>query len=134
MADDVGVLGTGGSIKGDSDGALDDGGQADISKGDTLSDKESAGGEVGLKGLEGTGLALDKSGVNLSTTVNSCACCSCAGTYGLGVGGEDALHKLEDEVRVGTDLVVGERDPLVNESRLLEVGAQQRRVGGKRSD
>ena len=57
-----------------------------------------------------------------------------SGTYGLGVGGEDALHQLEDEVGVSGDLVVSERDPLVDKRSLLEVGAKEGRVGGESSD
>ena len=50
-------------------------------------------------------------------------------TYGLVVGGDDALAQLEDETSVCTDLVVRERDPLVNESLLLNVGGKKGGVG-----
>ena len=56
------------------------------------------------------------------------------GTYGLGIGGEDALYQLVDEVGVGADLVVSEGDPLVDERSLLEVGAEECRVSGEGGD
>ena len=57
-----------------------------------------------------------------------------SGTYGLGVGSEDALHQLEDEVGVSGDLVVSERDPLVDDSSLLGVRTKEIAVGSKGRD
>ena len=66
VTDDVGELGTEGGVEGDGKCTLDDRGHGDIGEGDALRDKESAGREVSLKGLEGTELALSKGGVDLA--------------------------------------------------------------------
>ena len=65
VADDIRKLGAEGRIDRDGNGALDDRGDGDVGKRDALSDKEGAGRKVGLEGLQGTELALSKSGVEL---------------------------------------------------------------------
>ena len=55
-------------------------------------------------------------------------------TYGLGVRGEHAIEQLEDETTGRIDLAVSERNPLVDESSLFRIGAQESAVGCKRDD
>ena len=45
-------------------------------------------------------------------------------TYGLGVRGKEASAQLVDEGSMCVDLAIGERDPLVHKSGLLQVRAE----------
>lgn len=58
MTDEVGDLRANRSVYGESDTAVDDAGNIDISEGDSLSDKEGARGDVGLQSLQSAQLAV----------------------------------------------------------------------------
>lgn len=65
MADEVGVVGAQGGIKGDRERALGARGDGDVGEGDALGDEESAGCEVLFECVEGTDLAFQDRGVQL---------------------------------------------------------------------
>ena len=93
---------------------LDHSGDADVSEGDALVDKEGTGGEGVVESLQGTNLGLCEVGVNR-----------------LGIGGDPALNKAEDYASEDANLRVRKGDPLINKSGFLGAGAEEVGVGGK---
>ena len=65
MTDKIGVFCTEGSIDGESNSLLDDGGDEEISKSDTFTDEEGLRNEMGFKGVESASLTFEESGVCL---------------------------------------------------------------------
>ena len=116
MTDDIGELWAELGIEDGSSRAEDDGCEGDVSEGDTLSDEVCAGREVCLDGLQATDSTLDE---------------DCVESL---VVGKDVLAQLEDKEKGGLDLVVGDGDPLVDETSLLGVRRKEGGVGSKRSD
>jgi hypothetical protein len=71
MTDEVGEFGAKGGVDGYPDCFLDDGGNEDVCEGNALADEEGARREVGLEGVEGTGLALNKPSMYLDGIIVS---------------------------------------------------------------
>jgi hypothetical protein len=117
VSDDIGKLGAQGRVVGVVDGALDAGGEGEIGKSDALGDEEGTGGEVRVKGGEGTKYTFRKHCVER-----------------LAVWGYIAFQKPTDERIINFQFSVDEVDPLVDKGSLLEVTAKKTRVGGQRCD
>lgn len=67
VADEVGEGLAGSGIDGGTDGLLEEDSDPEVSEGDALADEEGVVLEVGLEGVQGTGLALEEGVVGLSS-------------------------------------------------------------------
>jgi len=65
VADEVGKVGAGSSINGGTDGLLEESSDPEVSEGDALANEEGVGSEVGIDGLQRTGLTLEEEVVGL---------------------------------------------------------------------
>ena len=65
VTDEVGEFGAKGGVDGCPDCFLDDAGNVDVCKGNTLADEEGARRDVALECIEGAGLALNKNSMYL---------------------------------------------------------------------
>lgn len=108
----MGELSTDRGINADAGAVLDEGSDAEVSKGDALADEESVLSKVSIKSFESTELFLEEVGVGR-----------------FGVAGNFAVADMVGENGVNVDFALSKVNPLVNLSSFFWSRAEQVRVG-----